>query len=278
MFYKISENQAGFKTGYSTVDNAFVLNSVISRALSKKHGKLYVAFIDFHKCFDTIDRTCLWTIIKERGIKGKLYSAIHSMYNCVKSCIRCNNERSEYIDCTIGLKQGCLASPILFSLFIDEFEMILRQSDIRGIQLHPDIVQLFLLMFADDIALLSDTVNGLQSQLNILADFCETYKLKVNESKTKIVAFKKGGRLSRHEKWTYMHHNVEVVNRFCYVGLTFTRQLSLNEMVSELCTKGKRTLISIYCIKMVRFQNLYFSRYLILKYVLNFVMVLKYGA
>ena len=245
MFNKISENQAGFKAGYSTVDNAFVLNSVIFRALSRKQGKIYVAFIDFHKCLDTINRECLWAVIKERGIKGKLYAAIHSMYNCVKSCIRCNNDRSEYIDCTIGLKQGCLASPILFSLFIDEFEKILKQSDIRGIQLHPDVVELFLLMFADDIALLSDTVMGLQSQLNILADFCETYKLKVNEAKTKIAAFKKGGRLSRHEKWTYMNHDVEVVNRFCYVGLTFTSQWPLNKMVSELCTKGKRTLTSI---------------------------------
>ena len=38
---------------------------------------------------------------------------------------------------------------------------------------------------------------------------------------------------------------LEVVNSFCYVGLSFTRQLSLTSMVNDLCIKGKRVLISI---------------------------------
>ena len=46
-------------------------------------------------------------------------------------------------------------------------------------------------MFADDLALMADTVGELQSQLNLLSDFCQNYKLKVNESKTKVVVFKK---------------------------------------------------------------------------------------
>ena len=211
----------------------------------KKQGKQYVAFIDFHKCFDTIDRPILWDIVQNRGIKGNFFVALQCMYLNVKSCIRCNNARSEFIDCTIGLKQGCLASPILFSLFIDEFLHVLNDKNVKGVQLHTDITQLFLLMFADDLALLSDTISGLQQQLNILSDFCNDYKLKVNENKTKVLVFKRGGRLSRHEKWTYQNCNLEVVSRFCYVGLTFTRQMSLNEMVHDLCIKGKRSFISI---------------------------------
>ena len=236
LYEKISENQTGFKAGYSTVDNAFILNSVISHVFNrnKGNGKLYVAFIDFKKCFDTIDRPTMWNILLKNGVKGNLFKAIHSMYNSVKACIKCNNGRSDYIESTIGLKQGCLASPILFSLFIDEFETILCQSDIRGIQLHPDTIQLLLLMFADDLALLSDTVNGLQKQLNMLSDFCDTYKLTVNEQKSKIIVFKKGGKLARKENWTYKNNKLEVVNKFSYVGLTYTRQMSLNAMVHDL--------------------------------------------
>ena len=55
MYQKISESQSGFKAGYSTIDNAFVLRAIIERYLNRKRGKLYVAFVDFQKCFDTID-------------------------------------------------------------------------------------------------------------------------------------------------------------------------------------------------------------------------------
>jgi hypothetical protein len=64
---------------------------------------------------------------------------------------------------------------------------------IRGIQLFPDIVELFLLMFADDIALISDTIVGLQKQLNLLQQFCISSKFVVNIEKTKVLVFKRGG-------------------------------------------------------------------------------------
>ena len=209
-----------------------------------KKQKIYVAFIDFHKCFDTINRQILWNILRNNGVKGKLYRAFHSMYKTVKACIKCNNERSDYVVSSVGLKQGCLASTILFSFYIDELQHILDQSDIRGIQLHPFDTQLLSLMFADDIALLSDTITGLQTQLNILSNFCDTYKLTVNECKTKIVVFKNGGALARNEHWSYKDKTLDIVNTFNYVGLTFTRQLSMNIMVQELCNKFKYRSIS----------------------------------
>ena len=56
---------------------------------------------------------------------------------------------------------------------------------------------------------------------------------------------KQGGCLSRHERWTYDGHILEVVNNFPYVGSTFTSQLSFSRMVSDQATKAKRVLVSI---------------------------------
>jgi len=100
-------------------------------------------------------------------------------------------------------------------------------------------------MFADDLVLMADTIAELQRQLNVLSDFCYTYKLKVNENKTKVVVFKNGGVLSKHERWHYRNIKLEAINKFCYLGLIFTRQMSMNAMVHELCVKGKRALVSI---------------------------------
>ena len=133
-----------------------------------------------------------------------------------KSCVKVRDTLTESFDCHIGLRQGCMISPILFSLFINEFAELIKQSDLRGIQLLPDLVELFLLMFADDVALLSDTVVGLQRQFNLLCDFCKEKKLKVNIPKTKVVVCKNGSMLSRYEHWTFNGEKVEVVNALTY--------------------------------------------------------------
>ena len=95
-------------------------------------------------------------------------------------------------------------------------------------------------MYGDDIALFSDTIIGLQRQLNLLANFCDRFKLRVNKLTTKILVFKNGGILSHMEKWYYKGSKLDVVNGFTYVGLLFTTQLSLDKMVNELYIKGKR--------------------------------------
>ena len=120
------------------------------------------------------------------------------MYGQVKACVRVNGDLSESFDCPNGLKQGCMTSPLLFTFFIDDLAKLLNNSGLKGIQLHPDTFELLILLFADDVALMSDTVVGLQNQLNLLHGFCEETGLTVKTNKTKIMVFKNGGGLSRH--------------------------------------------------------------------------------
>ena len=239
----ISESQAGFRDGYSTIDNLFILQAVISKYLSKRRGKVYIGFVDFKAAFDSVHRDKLWSALNRYGIKGKLLNSIKAVYKSVKSCVKVRDTLTESFDCHIGVRQGCMISPILFSLFINEFAELIEQSGLRGIQLLPDLVELFLLMFADDVALLSDTVVGLQRQFNLLCDFCKEKKLKVNIPKTKVVVCKNGSLLSRNENWTFDGEKVEVVNAFTYLGLTLSMQLSFNRMASDQAIKAKRVLV-----------------------------------
>ena len=119
-FAKIHESQSGFRAGYSTIDNAFVLQTLISKILSKKRRKFYVGFIDFKTAYDSVDRSILWQILQEANIQGKRLNILKAMYENVKSRVRCSNGYTDYIDCKIGLKQGCLISPQLFSFSINE--------------------------------------------------------------------------------------------------------------------------------------------------------------
>ena len=63
----------------------------------------------------------------------------------------------------------------------------------HGIQLLPGLVEIFLLLFADDIVLISDTPRGLQNQLDVLSSACKDLYLHINTDKTKVMVFRKGG-------------------------------------------------------------------------------------
>ena len=205
-----------------------------------------MAFIDFQKAFDSVDRTILYEVLRKGGLKGKLYGAIVSIYSSVNACVRYNSEISECFPCPIGLRQGCKLSPILFALYINELQEFLENQDVRGIQLFPNIVEVFILMFADDIGLISDTISGLQRQLNALETFCDSKRLTVNTDKTKILVFKRGGLLSQREKWKYKNKQIECVNGFTYVGIFFTNRLSLYKMADAMAIKARKVLAQLF--------------------------------
>ena len=122
--YKVYiESQAGFRSSYSTIDNIFVLKSVVDEFIANKK-KLYACFIDFRKAFDYVPRTGLWYKLIKMGIRGKILNIIKSMYSNVKSVVR-DPKTFDFTDefqCTIGVRQGESLSPFLFSMYINDLE------------------------------------------------------------------------------------------------------------------------------------------------------------
>ena len=49
MYNRVDETQAGFRSGYSTTDNVFSLQSLIQKYISKPGGRFYVLYVDFFK-------------------------------------------------------------------------------------------------------------------------------------------------------------------------------------------------------------------------------------
>ena len=215
------------------------------RHISLKGRKLYVAFVDFKQAFDRVNREKLWSVLQKAGIKGKLFHSLTQIYKQVKAQVRSNGGLSDSFSCMNGLRQGCMLSPALFTSFINECSELIENSGISGVQFFPEDIQVLILLFADDIALISDTIVCLQQQLKLLKDYCLESKLVVNIFKTKVLVCKMGGKIPSHEKWYYNGNLLEVVNCFTYVGLTFTMHLSLNRMNSDLTKKGKRVLVSL---------------------------------
>ena len=153
---KICIKQAGFRANFSTVDHIFTLYAMILKCVyGDGRGKLYVAFIDYHKAFDSVHRKTLWQILKEAGMSKKFLLMLMAMYSNVQSCVRWRHELSDMFDCSAGLKEGALESPTIFNLYINSVANYVRKHGRHGIQFLPGMKEIFLLMFADDVAFVS---------------------------------------------------------------------------------------------------------------------------
>ena len=80
-------------------------------------------------------------------------------------------------------------------------------------------MQLYLLLFADDAVLFSETRGGLQNNINNLESYYEKWNLIVNMEKTKTVVFRKWGTLGNRDQWFFAGQDIEVVNNFAYLGV-----------------------------------------------------------
>ena len=246
---KLNEGQGAYRAGRSTSDHIFTLYSLIQKYLCKKGGRFYVAFIDFSKAFDSIPHANLWFRLIKEGIHGKLLSVLRSMYSKLKACVKTSNGLSDFFQCVIGTRQGCMVSPFLFILYIDELISMCNLQQCQGLFLNEIHSNVHMLMYADDIAIFNDTVGRLQTQLNVLSEFCSKYQLKFNLSKTKVVVFRNGGCLRKNEKWFFDGKEVEAVTYYKYLGMFFSSSIKWSYPLKVLSQQATKAMYVIYKMK-----------------------------
>ena len=177
------------------------LHSSLVRRTLKRKKKLYCCFIDYQKAFDFIDRSSLWSKLIKQGITGNIFSVIKSLYSHIKVCVKHNGQLTDYFNSTSGLLQGEVMSPILFSLYVNDFEIHFVHENCPSVDIQ--LINLFLLMYADDTVIMSEAREGLQNMLDSLVSYTKKWNLTVNIDKTKTMVFRNGKKLRDDEIWTY---------------------------------------------------------------------------
>ena len=201
-------------------DNIFSLHAIKQKYLCRPRGRFYCIFVDFRHAFDSIPHNKIWDSLKRNGVNeyGKFLKIFRSMYNQLKSCVKVNNSLTQFFECTIGTRQGCISSPVIFSLFVNDLVEYLRSETDSSIFISNDIEDLLALMFADDVSFFSDTVIRLQRLINLIEKFCNAVGMKLNLNKTKIMVFLNGGIVKQIEKWFFQETEIEIVSIYNYLG------------------------------------------------------------
>ena len=154
----------------------------------------FLAFIDFQKAFDSVDRTLLLFKLSKIGIFGKFYGAISAMYSNPRSRVILNEHETAFFECPIGVKQGDCISATLFAIFINDLAEEIKQTGV-GLNLNLNVANVNLdesllmniLMYADDIVLLTEKETDMQFLLHLVEIWCSKWRLEVNLTKTNIM-------------------------------------------------------------------------------------------
>ena len=146
------------------------------------------------------------------------------------------------ITTTIGLKQGCCLSPLLFNLFVNQLPSIFDQSCDPVLVLNE---QFNCLLWADDLLILSRSQVGLQNAMNKTKLFYDGLGLEINQTKTKVMVFNKTGKKLSNLNFFIDNNQVEVVDTYQYLGIKLKPSGSIQFATSELFDKANRAWFSI---------------------------------
>ena len=245
----LNENQAGFRSGYSTTDHIFSLNCIIDLLRAQKK-KIFCSFIDFSKAFDSVWRVGLWRKILESNINGRFFTVIKNMYANIKSCISINNQKSNFFGCHRGVRQGEILSPALFSLYLNDLEDYLFQKRNSGVKIDINneecmmVLTLIILMYADDQIILAENADSLQKSLNDFADYCRQRKLDINVNKSKVLIF--GFRENTNHSFYIDTEQLEIVDSYKYSGTFFAKSGSFLTARKHVAEQARKALFLLY--------------------------------
>ena len=171
---KIDEQQFGFQPGKGTTDAIFIVRQMQEKYLSKRK-ELWMAFVDLEKAFDRVPREVLWWALRKMGLCEWMIKIIESMYEGVTTSVKLGEELSSEFEIKVGMHQGSVLSPLLFSIVLEA----LSSKERLGLPWE--------LLYADDLVILADSEKDLLARIKIWKCVLEKKGLRVNVSKTKVL-------------------------------------------------------------------------------------------
>jgi len=220
----LCDEQGGFRSGRGCADQLFVLQEIFSDR--RERGlETFAAFLDVKSAYDRVWRTGLWCRLHEVGIRGKPWRMLREMYRQMRRVVLVDGQRTEEFDVEIGLSQGSVPSPLLYSIFIDGL--------IRHLKMHPAFgvtiagQRVMALLYADDIALLAGSAEMLQLMLDAAAEYAHQWRFHFNPRKSHVVV--QGTRAvveqARGQQWRLGQHSITTVDEYKYLGVEIGKPL-----------------------------------------------------
>ena len=128
----LHNSQIGFLAENRTVDHVFTLRILIDKYVHYHKEKVYTCFVDFRKAFDSVWHEGLFYKLLKINIGGHFYNLIKTLY-CSSTCsIRIGENKTQSFSYSRGVRQGCILSPLLFNLYINNLPYLLENTMLKS--------------------------------------------------------------------------------------------------------------------------------------------------
>ena len=177
------------------------------------------------------------------------------MYQNAKSRIKQETKVSGIFACNVGVRQGENLSPLLFSIFLNDFQFTLSQkynglpSLNEYINLIPIgqiefFINMYVLLYADDTLVLAETPEELQLAMSEIAVYCDKWELDINVTKTKVIIFSKG-KIKKQHNFTIGNLNIETVYEYCYLGVVINYNGNFTRAITERIIPAQKAMFGL---------------------------------
>ena len=155
-------------------------------------NKIYVCFVDFEKAFDRVSWVQMMKVLKSIGVDWRDRRMVMNLYMNQEAMVRVNEEYTAPGLIGRGVRQGCLLSPLLFTLYAEAMMGEAMEGIEDGVRIGGESVTD--VRFADDQGMVASSEKGLQRVMDELNNASKKYGMKINVKKTKVMKIsKKGG-------------------------------------------------------------------------------------
>ena len=219
-------NQFGFKKSTSTTHALFVVKETVTK-YAENGTPCHVVSLDAEKAFDKVWRGGLYHKMKEKGVEINVLRILKKYYDTSQGMIKLNGVYSRRFVIRCGVKQGGILSPYLFNFFIND---LIEQCVMKNVGAKFDGLNVSIIVYCDDILLISPIKRHLQMLVDICGDFGRKWAIKFNPEKSSVISF---GPQSQNVKF-YLN-NVELKNTesLKYLGIQFNRRMDMNDLAVE---------------------------------------------
>ena len=225
--------QHGFTKDRSTTTQLLIVYDYINQVVDNR-GQVDVAFLDLSKAFDSVSHQLLCHKLQQFGICGKLLSWFKSYLTLRTQQTVVGDQTSDIEQVLSGVPQGSILGPLLFLLYINDLPMTITDPA-TCIALYADDAKIYKAI--NDI----DDSTTLQEQLNNIQEWSETWKLRFNPDKCKMMRITRRINPIKHE-YSMGSKNIELVSSFIDLGVIIQDNLLWNQQIASMVRKANRNL------------------------------------
>ena len=234
----LSRMQHGFMKRRNTSTNQLLMLDVLTQNFDK-NIQTDLILLDFSKAFDVVPHTKLFSVLHCYGIEGRVVHWIKNLLYSRTQQTLVDGRLSESCNVLSGVPQGSVIGPLLFNVYLNNL--------LQKLEILPD-VKFF--AFADDIKILSNKYEQLEKALQVVDEWCNIFKLKLNPSKSEYLSFK----MRTEHRYFICSELINKVSRTKDLGIWITDQLTWSTHIAKV--KSKATCLSFIILRSFRSKSI----------------------